>query len=259
MLGAGIIWLIIIVAPAGAVIYFLLARASTDRLALARLTSIAAILTLIVLGITTVVLSYTLLFSTEVGVTVPLAPTQPKLPDGVVEFHPVATVVSAGTSSANLVIAGLTLPTRLLLLGGELAGTVTLGAVAVVALQAARALRDGDIFRFAARAITTAAVIVAVGGLAWSILNDIGSWRAGVEALTSLTFGYDGPVTTGFVDSAEWLAQNGWPRPADFQVTIPFWPLGVGLGLALVGAAFRTGQGLRKDVAGLQADVDGLV
>lgn len=241
----------------------LLTRAGRDRVVLARLTSFFAILTLVGVGISMAVLGYVLLSGADVGVTVPVQIVQAHLPEGIVDPQAVATVVSGGADRATLVIAGLTLPTRLLLFVGELAGNVTIGAVAVIALRAARALRDGDIFDFAPRAIMVTASIVVVGGLIWSIVGDIGAWRAGVEALQLYGWGAEGPLAEALsdpdVDTQLFLAEHGWLAPAGFTLTIPFWPLSIGLGLALVGTAFRAGQGLRGDVATLEDDVRGLV
>lgn len=241
----------------------LLARAGRDRVDLARLTSFFAILTLIGAGLSMVITGYTLLFGSEVGVTVPIEIVQARLPEGIIDPLRTATVVSGGADRATLIVAGLTLPTRLLLLVGELAGNITIGAVAIVALQAARALRDGDIFDFAPRAIMTTAAIVVAGGLIWSIAGDIGAWRAGVEALQLYGWGAEGALAEELsnpdIDTQTFLAEHGWLAPAGFTLTIPFWPLSIGLGLALVGTAFRTGQRLRTDVATLEADVDGLI
>ena len=259
---AGFALILGLLAVAAAVLA-LLWQAGRDRAVLARLTTIFAILTLIGVGISTVLVGYALLLGSSVEVTVPLEVVQARPPEGVTDAVQVATVISGGADRATLVVSGLTLPTRLLLLVGALAGNVTIGAVAVVALRAARALRDGDIFDFAPRAIMVTAGIVVVGGLIWSIVGDIGSWRAGVEALQLTGWGAEGTIAEELgatdVDPQVLLAQHGWLAPAGFTLTIPFWPLSVGLGLALVGTAFRAGRGLRTDVAHLKDDVRGLV
>ncbi len=258
----GVVMLIIVLVVA-ATASLLLARAGRGRIDLPRLTSFFAILTLIGAGLSAIATCYASLFAAEAGVTVPIQIVQARLPKGIIDAQTVATVVSGGASQADLIVSGLTLPTRLLLLAGGLASSVTIGAVAVVALRAARALRDGDIFGFAPRAIMTTAAIVTVGGLAWSILGDIGSWRAGVEALQLYGWGAEGALAEELsnpdIDTQTFLAEHGWLAPAGFTLTIPFWPLSIGLGLALVGSAFRAGRDLRKDVAALEADVDGLI
>lgn len=238
----------------------LFTKAWRDRVTLARLTTVVAVLTLAVIAIVTIVIGYTLLFAKQVGITVPIEVTEVKIPEGIVFHDTVATIVSGGADQATLVVEGLSWPTRLLLLTGELAGTLTIGAVALIALKAARALRGGDIFSFAPRAIMTAAIVVAVGGVLWTLMNDIGTWRAGIEALHISGFVLDGPLSERFDgDSDLFLAEHGWPTPASLTLTFPFWPLGVSLGLALVAAAFQAGQRLRDDVEHLQDDVRGLV
>lgn len=204
-----------------------------------------------------------LIFASQVLVTVPLKVLPVRFPEGMVDPDTVATIMSGGASQAELLVTGLTLPTRALLLGAELTGDVTIAAVAIVALRAAGALRGGDIFAFAPRAILATASIVLVGGLAWSVLGDVGSWRAGIEALHLSGFGAEGTLAQQLGDSSvpqeEILASHGWLAPAGLTVEFPLWPVSIGLGLALVASAFSAGQGLRKDVADLQADVKGLI
>jgi hypothetical protein len=253
-----ILFLVIVLAGA-AFLALLLARVGRGTVDVARLTTVFAVLTIVGAAFSAVVACWSLLFASQAEVTVPLTVTQARFPEGIIDPHTVATVVSGGADRAALVVSGLTLPTRLLLLGADLAGAVTIGAVAVVALRAARALRRGDIFAFAPRAIMATATIVIAGGLTWSLLGDIGAWRASVEALHVYGFGAEGALAqemaNGSAPSEELLAEHGWLAPAGLTVTFPLWPLG----LALVGSAFRAGQDLRKDVTELKADVDGLI
>lgn len=254
--------IVIILLLAAAVVMVLLARLGRANIDLARLASFVAILTLVGSGIFAVASCWSLLFSPEVSVFVPIDNPPARFPKGIIDPTTVATVVAGGADRAFLTISGLTLPTRLLLLSSTLASSVTIGAVALVGLRAARALRDGDIFAFAPRAIMTTAAIVIVGGFSWTVLGDIGAWRAGLEALRVTSFGAEGALAeamNGNYDPAHFLAERGWLAPAHLTVTFPLWPLSIGLGLALVGTAFRAGQGLRKDVTELKADVDGLI
>ena len=53
--------------------------------------------------------------------------------------------------------------------------------------------------------------------------------------------------TTGPAAISWWT----WLVTAPFALTVPFWPLGAGLALALLAAAFRAGERLRRDTEGL--------
>jgi hypothetical protein len=77
------------------------------------------------------------------------------------------------------------------------------------------------------------------------------TWRlAGrVEALQYSDGAAEGAIAA--LDPFTELAQYGWPTPYGFQLTVPFWPVAAGLGLALVAAAFRMGAQLRHDTQGL--------
>lgn len=255
--------IVIILLLAAAVVMVLLARLGRGDIDLARLASFVAILTLVGSGIFAVASCWSLLFSPAVSVSVPIDNPPARFPKGTIDPTTVATVVAGGADRAFLTISGLTLPTRLLLLSSTLASSVMIGAVALVGLRAARALRDGDIFAFAPRAIMTTAVIVIVGGFAWTVLGDIGAWKAGVEALQVTSFGAEGALAEAMDDPSYdpvfFLAERGWLAPAHLSVTFPLWPLSIGLGLALVATAFRAGQSLRKNVTELKADVDGLI
>lgn len=247
----------------GGVALLLIMAGRGEVRSLARLTSVFATITLIGIGISLAVRCYTLLFSPTVDVSVALDPTPIRLPEGLIDPHSIATVVSGGADRASLVVSGLTLTTRLVLLGSEVAGGLTIGAVALIALRATGALRNGDIFTVAYRAIMTAAVIVMLGGIAWTVLGDIGSWRAGIEALRLDSWGAQGALgaeLAGASDTNLVLAEHGWPTPlAGPTITLPLWPISVGLGLAVVATAFRMGQRLRTDVTRLSDDVRGLV
>lgn len=263
MVAAGITSAVLVALLGIALIFLFRLRRGWNRITLARATTFFAVLTLIGIGIGLVAGGWQSLFGKEVGVTIPVLGAQPRLPDGIVDAITMATIVGGAVDQATLFIEDLTMTTRLLLFANQLTWAVTLGAIAIVALRAAKALREGNIFGFAPRAIMTTAIIVAVGGVAGSMLDDISAWRAGVEALQVTSFGIEGPLAHDFDtydgDAQLFLSEHGWLTPDGLNITLPFWPLSIGVALALVGTAFRTGQQLQKDVEGLQDDVRGLI
>ncbi|MDF1490354.1 hypothetical protein [Tessaracoccus caeni] len=264
MAATGIIPVVLVAALGVGIMLSIVLRAGRSLLTLARATAFFAILTLIGTGIGLVAGGAQTLSNKQLEVTVPVVGPGPRLPDGVVDATTAAHIVGGSISQATLSVEGLSLATRLLLFGNQLIWAITIGAIAIIALRAAHALRDGDIFSFGPRAIMITAVIVAVGGVIGSVLGDIGDWRAGVEALDVSGFGVTGPLVDAFdleiYDTGQqFLANHGWLAPQTLEITIPFWPISVGLALAIIGAAFRAGQRLRGDVEELQDDVRGLV
>jgi hypothetical protein len=90
-----------------------------------------------------------------------------------------AGIVGGGVDSATLTIEGLSWATRSLLVGSWVLQGAAVVAVALVALRLARALDAGDIFREGPAAIMRMGLIVTCSGSAWSILGELGAWRAG--------------------------------------------------------------------------------
>jgi hypothetical protein len=182
-------------------------------------------------------------------VSVPLDPFPPHAAAGIVLDPLPATITGGGVDQATLSLTGLSWPTRIVLALSRLTAAGIVIAVAIVATRLARSLQDADPFRTGTRALGTCAAIVAIGGVTSSILGDWGSWQAGQEALG--VHSWTSSPALVIASPAE-LAQYGWPQPAHFfTLTVPWWPLLGGLGLALVAAAFRAGEHLRDDVRGL--------
>lgn len=182
-------------------------------------------------------------------VSVPLEPFTPHAAAGITLDPLPATITGGGVDRASLSLTGLSLPTRILLALGQLAAAGIVIAVSIVATRLARSLQDSDPFRSGSRALVTCAAIVVVGGIASSVLGDWGAWRAGQEALGVHSWASGASL---IVDSPALLAQYGWPQPAPFlSLTVSWWPLLGGMGLALIAAAFRAGERLRNDVRGL--------
>jgi hypothetical protein len=182
------------------------------------------------------------------SVSVPLAVHRLVRPSNV-EFGPgpVAHIVDGGIDRATLTITGITVGTRILLIAAALA---LAGVAVTIALALARiagaTLRGEPFVPAVARSITMAAVVVAIGGTVSSVLQQIGEWRAGQDAL--YVTGWTG---IGITDPSTTLAQLGWPDPAYFALDIPFLPIMLGLGLAAIAAVFRAGEHLQRDTAGL--------
>jgi hypothetical protein len=108
----------------------------------------------------------------------------------------------------------------------------------------ARRLLAGEPFGPAlSRAVMVAAVALVVGGIAWQLCFGIGQSIAASEALAITGWSWDGAL---FIEDPTSLLPV--PRLA---VMVEFWPIFIGMALAAVAAAFRQGEKLQADTAGL--------
>lgn len=180
-------------------------------------------------------------------VSVPLQMHQLHVPSKVTfSSGPAATIVSGGVDRATLTLTGLSMPTRVLLVGGALALAAVSIVIAVALARIASAALHGEPFvPAAARSVTIAALAIALGGTLSAVLQQWGEWQAGQDALMVTAWsarGVSGPVT---------LADLGWPDPAYFNLQISFLPLLLGLGLLAIAAVFRAGERLQRETDGL--------
>ena len=165
---------------------------------------------------------------------------------------PSAVIVSGGADRATITVTGLSWLSRILLASGSLVQVAVTIVIAVVVLRLARNVRAGKPFDGLSRSLIQCGVVLFVGALLWSVVGGIGSYAAGREALEIHGWGADeGTLAAQLLgDSTTDLSYFGWPAPTLF-ITLPFWPLGIASALALLGAAFRTGERLQKDTEGL--------
>jgi hypothetical protein len=191
--------------------------------------------------------AYPLLDGGPVTVTAPVVPMKPYLAEGIVLDHgPLATIVSGGFDRVTVTATGLGIGARLALLASLLVGSATTIAVSIVFIRLARSLRTGDPFAVGSRALLATAWIVLIGGAVGALLGDLG----GAFASNDL-FEYSGATLPANWGPTDAIADHGWPEPVMLTFTIPWWPLGVGLVLALLAAVFRYGERLRRDAEGL--------
>ena len=185
------------------------------------------------------------LTSDIVQVTLPTQEFWPVLPDGV-EWTPAsgATLVGGGFLQAEASVEGLGMNVRTLLAAGVLVqGLTQLAVTAAVHLLATRLL-SGEPFQPAmSRAISLTSAALIAGGLLWQVLFGVGEFMAARQVLEA--GGWAWTEDLGLEDPSVLLPQ---PRLA---LTIEFWPIFTGMALAAVAAAFRHGERLQRDTAGL--------
>lgn len=210
---------------------------------LPRVASFVSRATIVVSVLWVAVLGITMFAGGTVGVTAPIAPLPIRLDEGV-ELHGLrAAILSGGFDQVTVQASGLSLPTLLVLLAAAVLSSGTLIGVCLVVDRLARSLGEGDPFALGGKALQRAAWIVLIGGMLSSMLGDLGRWLASTDL-----FWVEGASWSGEAGS---LTELGWPEAAPFSLTIPFWPLGAGMVLALLAGVFRYGRQLRRDTAGL--------
>lgn len=165
---------------------------------------------------------------------------------------PMASVVSGGFTSADVVVTGLGTDARLWLTAGNVVQGLTFVVIAAVIGLLCHRLLGGSPFRpLLARSMTWAAVAITVGGTAWQILLQTGGGIASRQVLEFSGWGSDAPSPEmmDYINTHFDIA-TGLPMPySNFQVE--FWPLFLGLALAAVAIAFRYSERLQKDSEGL--------
>ncbi|MFT3968948.1 MAG: hypothetical protein QM695_01370 [Micropruina sp.] len=186
-------------------------------------------------------------------VTVPVVARTPEviLP-GVVVNKPSATILSGGVDQATLSLRGLSLRARLLLTAGLAIQAATIVLIAWTMRRLARNLLSEQPFTELSRPLFRVAWILFAGSVLSAVLSDVGSSLAGQEALGVYGWGTEAGFRWPDLElTADSLAYLGWPEPAPLSITIPWAPLAAALGLALLGLAFRAGERMQADTAGL--------
>lgn len=184
------------------------------------------------------------LTSESLLMTVPTVPYWPlPLPGVTIDTGPTS-VVGGGFTAAELMIAGVPLPARVLWAVGQFLGLLVPTAIAgLIALVCFQLLRGAAFAPVVARGSLITAAVVLVGGLGTQALCGWAGSVAGGAALTVRS-----AEVNGYPDAVDPLALL--PQSA-FNVQIDFWPIGAALALAALAAVFRYGFSLQRETEGL--------
>lgn len=188
----------------------------------------------------------TYLFGEKVALSLRVRGPEVQLPEGVVSTNHSASFDAATFDRVSLEATGLSFTTRGVYLLATLAGAVALIGACVVINRLARNLGEGDPFILGGVALQRLAWIVLIGGVAATWLTRTGEYLAATEL-----FGPAGWRNSGNDEILSELTALGWPYPDGLSLEIPLWPIGAGLVLALLAAAFRHGANLRRETEGL--------
>lgn len=186
------------------------------------------------------------LVASHVQVAIPVRTFWPSTLPGVTDISgPTAAVVSGGFSVAEVEVTGLDLAARAFLAGGTAVQGMTFVLIGiVVALLCRRLLTDAPFATSLTRSLRLAAGTLALGGIAWQVLAAIGSTLAADQVLRVDSWASTGDVPPGGV------SDTGLPEPT-LGFTIEFWPILIALALVAVAAAFRSGERMQRETAGL--------
>jgi len=177
----------------------------------------------------------------SVQFTIPVNEYWPQLPDGVTVTTS-AHLESGGFTTADVWVTGASPAARVFwALGQGIGYLVPTAVAALIAITCFQLLRGVPFARIVVRAALITAVVVLVGGVAADVLSQIGGSIVSHELL-SVT------AATGLTEQQD--LDSLLPQPMT-SVTIPLWPIGVGLGFAALAAVLKYGAVLQRDTEGL--------
>lgn len=184
------------------------------------------------------------LFNTQTELTFAVEPFWPTFPKGTHIEGPTAHLDDGGLTSATALLSGLSTTVKVCWAISQALRWLLPATLALLVTIMCRSLLRGSAFAPAvARVMLGAAVVVVIGGTAMAVLGDM---AGGMAAQQLLDYDFSKVPHAGAID---WM-EDMWPKAA-FDVTIPVWPIGAGLGLAALSAVFRYGSRLERDTAGL--------
>lgn len=222
----------------------------------------ARVLSLIYLAVTMVGTAYALyrvLFTDQAQqISLPVRSFWPEIPDGYdVAEGPTAEVVGGGFTHADVLIAGLGRDVSYWLAAGQLAQGLTAILVGLAVFRMSSQLGQTASFQPAmARATKLAGIAIMVGGITWQAAFSTAGSIASQQTLRYTAWGSSGEVPPT-VNGSSIDTPLGVGETLD--ISVDFWPIGVGIALLVVAYAFRYGEKLQSTNARLRADSDGLV
>lgn len=181
-------------------------------------------------------------------IDMPVAEFWPELPASASVQGPTAQVVDGGFSNATVVVHGLAAGTRWLLGSSVLLQGMAMVFIGAAVISMCNGYLKQSTFRPSlVKWFSAAAVVIAVCGLGWQIVDGIAGYEASQQVLRVQSGQWD-MAAEGREDLNEILGQL---RPADFAVYVNFWPIWAGLGLFITAQLFRRGLALQKETTGL--------
>jgi len=214
-----------------------------------RFTYWAACVGVVIFAVGAVVAAVAPFVQSSLGVTFPVEPFWPKLPEGASVEGMTATMVSGGLTEVTAKVTGLGLPARITLAVSEALWWLVSGSIAALIAVGCKQLRAGKPFAPAVtRMVMLTAIIVGVGGSIALTVGDISASITAHEVLQWSGGAYTPPTGTAVTSDFD---LDDYIPTVTTSVRIIGWPLGAGLGFAALAAAFRYGARMQRDQEGL--------
>lgn len=225
-------------------------------LGIARVSSLIYILATII-G-TAFALHRVLLTDRAQQISLPVLPFWPQVPEEVdVTVGPTAEVVGGGFTHADVLVSGVGQGVKYWLAAGHLVQGLTAIIIGYAVYRLSSQLGGSKPFQpVITRAITLAAITIMIGGIASQIAFGAAGSAASQQVLRYTSWSSPGDLAPT-VNGSDVQSPLGIDWALD--ITVEFWPIGVGIALLAVAAAFRYGEKLESANTRLKADTDGLV
>lgn len=240
---------------AGAVVFLIRSRrpaGDPPSTALPRFVHIGALIGAAVSAAIGLVTLLTIALGAPVTMTIPVRGFLPVISPELSDVSgPAATITGGpGFTEGSFTIEGLDPAARLWLAAGTLVHTAVIVTVLLLIARLARQASEPSPFaRSTSTMLGRGGAVLAIGGLVWQICFAVAGVLASSQALFVTGFTIDDPSV---LDRNEMLGldPSGLPSPGG-ELTIDFWPVGIGLVLIVLAVLLRHGERLQRDTAGL--------
>lgn len=243
---------LLLIAIVAVIVVALRARRGGGSGAVPRLVRIGALIGAVVTGLIGLVAVVTVVSGGPVTMTVPVQGFLPMLSPGISDVDgPSATITGGpGFTEGDFAIEGLDPAARAWLVAGTLVHTAVIVTILLLIARLAGQAQDETPFaRSTSTLLGRGGALLAIGGIVWQICFAIAGLLASHQALFVQGFAID---DAGVLDRNERLGlePSGLPSPGG-EITIDFWPVGVGLVLVVLAVLLRQAERLQRDTAGL--------
>ncbi len=164
---------------------------------------------------------------------------------------PAASIVGGpGFTEGTFTIEGLDPAARIWLAAGTLVNTAVIVTILLLIARLARqAGEDAPFARSTSTLLGRGGAVLAIGGMIWQICFAVAGLLASNQALFVTGYAIDDPTV---LDRNEQLGldPSGLPS-AGGDITIDFWPVGIGLVLIVLAVLMRHAERLQHDTKGL--------
>lgn len=212
-----------------------------------RFTRVIALIWVVLGGLGFIGSMLVILTSHQIEVTLPVVPFWPALPSGAEISGTTATVVSGGFDQATVHVTGLDMPARLWMAAGTaLQGALFITIGVVVSMMCNRILRSDPFQPALIKGLNMTGWVVLIAGLGSQACMAVAGGLASEQVLRY----HSSTLDHSSVDVADLSHIIGVPGESHAW-SVDLWPIWAGLALWTLAVAFRHGQRLQRETAGL--------